>query len=382
MLRRRGLMHRVKTIRISPLMRSVHMLAPRAASCLAHIHRAWQGSASSAHVLCAVERGRIARRVHVSFPGFPCAATLMQQQQTDKAHMHTGFGTRGDGGDGDTDASGGGAELASSVDAGVLSEGAGHAAGAERARAGVMQQAEQTAAGDDGGLHASTTQPDPAFLRAQGHEWRAWQAQVKQRRAARLLADDPAEIERVFRHDEAVGLREEAGAAGGHQEAANTADTSTGHNAPAEMLNSRTVSGGPSLGTAALRGDYAGGAGLWAVAEEKGGGEMMRSSAKERKQQRRRDMLAKAVRVHLTSALRSGLVTKRRTDLEYLSLEVHITSVLMSSDVGHATVLWTPVSAADPKQVDTNTTAMIRASVLLDKGAAVLSRSVCNGACI
>ena len=42
--------------------------------------------------------------------------------------------------------------------------------------------------------------------------------------------------------------------------------------------------------------------------------------------------------VHLTSALRSGQITKRREDLAYLANEVQITEVIMSTDVGHATV--------------------------------------------
>ena len=42
--------------------------------------------------------------------------------------------------------------------------------------------------------------------------------------------------------------------------------------------------------------------------------------------------------VHLTSALRSGQITKRREDLAYLANEVRITEVIMSTDVGHATV--------------------------------------------
>jgi len=170
------------------------------------------------------------------------------------------------------------------------------------------------------------------FLNEQEDQWRQWQAQKRLKKAESMSRANAAEIERDFARTE--------GDLGVVEDPALRADTEAwGHSS---VVDDRPRGNFVSDMNLPLRGEDD-------VAE---GGVNFKSDAKERKQQRRMRMIAKSVRVHLTRALRSGHATKRRPDLKYLASEVRITEVVMSSDVGHASILWTPLTTFDQSQVD------------------------------
>jgi hypothetical protein len=182
------------------------------------------------------------------------------------------------------------------------------------------------------------------FLRDQEQQWRDWQAVAKQKRAARMRDSTSVGPEGAAARFE-VGDEDEKhhGLPCAHADAhmPNQQQQSVQH----EWIDGEEAA---PLHSVMARAQAA------STMEDAGtapGNVNFKSDAKGRKHQRRMQMLAKAIRVHLTSALRAGIVTKRRSDLSYLADEVRLTEVLMSSDFGHATVLWTPLSIIDPTQV-------------------------------
>ena len=166
------------------------------------------------------------------------------------------------------------------------------------------------------------SEEETQFLRDKENEWREWQTQKRQKRAATMQDIDKEEIELEFSRSEAnfdIGVEED------------------------EQLQQQKQQ---KLAKSQVE--------RWAHAEPADEGVVnFKSNAKDRKQERRMLVIAKAVRVHLRAALGSGRATKRRDDLAFLSTSVFITQVIMSKDVGHAEVLWTPMNAGSAGELKT-----------------------------
>ena len=172
----------------------------------------------------------------------------------------------------------------------------------------------------------------PKYLEEQEAQWRQWQTKKKRMKAQNMSSAKSEEIEEEFSRAE-FGL-------GGAEDRASRADMQQDGDPRFGVDEAEVILANVACGNAASE---------EGVAEA---GFNFKSNAKERRQQRRMRVIAKSVRVHLTRALRSGRATKRRPDLAYLGSQVRLTEVIMSSDVGHATILWTPLSTFDTGEVD------------------------------
>jgi ribosome-binding factor A len=170
------------------------------------------------------------------------------------------------------------------------------------------------------------SEEETQFLRDKENEWREWQKQKRQKRAATMQGIDEEEIELEFSRSEAnfdIGVVEDE-----------------------ELQEQQQQQKQQKLAKSQVE--------RWAHAEPADEGVVnFKSNAKDRKQERRMLVIAKAVRVHLRAALGSGRATKRRDDLAFLSTSVFITQVIMSKDVGHAEVLWTPMNAGSADELKT-----------------------------